>query len=149
MSLWVLPIVKFRALWGAALVGGISKCWCHFRARNRGNIFLASIIEFFSIFDLANDKSCIPMGGGEVHGDHIILHPGCGHKPCIDVASNLLAIELQLDVRIACNGLQQKFQHAEYFTCDPLISQPIFIPSSNGFHHYSWWCDGAIIISIE
>ena len=49
---------------GAALVGGISKCWCHFRARNRGNIFLASIIEFFSIFDLANDKSCIPMEGG-------------------------------------------------------------------------------------
>ena len=57
---------------------------------------------------------------------------------CTDIASNLLAIELQLDVRFACNGLQQKFQHAEYFTCDPLISQPIFIPSSNGFHHYSW-----------
>ena len=49
---------------GAALVGGISKCWCHFRARNRGNIYLASIIEFFSIFDLANDRSCIPLGGG-------------------------------------------------------------------------------------
>ena len=137
MSLWVWPIVKFRALWGAALVGGISKCWFHFRARNRGNIFLASIIDFFSIFDFAND------------GDHVILCPGCGHEPCTDVASNLLAIELQLDVRIACNGLQQKFQHAEYFTCEPLISQPIFIPSSNGFHHYSWWCDGAIIISIE
>ena len=133
MSLWVWPVVKLRALWGAALVGGISKCWCHLRARNRGNLFLASILEFFSIFDLANDKSCIPM------------HP----EPCTDVTSPLLTIELQLDVRIACNGLQQKFQHAEYFTCDPLISQPIFIPSSNGFHHYSWWCDGAIIISIE
>ena len=37
---------------GAALLGGIPKCWCHFRARNRGNIFLASIIEFFfSFFD--------------------------------------------------------------------------------------------------
>ena len=91
------PIVKFRALWGAALVGGISKCWCHFRATNQGNIFLASIIEFFSIFDLANDKTCIPMGGG-AQGDHVILRPGCGHKPCTDVASNLLAIELKLDV---------------------------------------------------
>ena len=30
-------------------------------------------------------------------------------KPCIDVASNLLGIDLQLDVRIACDGLQQKF----------------------------------------
>ena len=74
-------------------------------------------------------------GGGGAHGNHVILRPGCGHKPCTDVTSNLLAIELQLDVRIACNGLQQKFQHAEYFTCDPLISQPIFIPSLNGFHH--------------
>ena len=49
---------------GAVLVGGISKCWCHFRARNRGNIFLASIIEFFSIFDFAIYKGCIPMVGG-------------------------------------------------------------------------------------
>ena len=49
---------------GAALVGGISKCWCHFRARNRGNIFLASIIEFFSIFDLANHIKLYPYWGG-------------------------------------------------------------------------------------
>ena len=118
---------KVKGFVGAALVGGISKCWCHFRARNRGNILLSSIIEFFSILDLANDKNCIPMGEGGAHGDHIILCPGCGHKPCTDIASNLLAIDLQLDVRIACNGLQQKFQHAEYFTCNPLISQPIFI----------------------
>ena len=41
------------------------------------------------------------------------------HKPCTDIASNLLAIELQLDVRIACNGLQQKFQHAEYLYAIP------------------------------
>ena len=47
-------------------------------------------------------------------------------KPCTDVASNLRAIALQLDVRIACDGLQQKLQHAEYFTCDPPITQPIF-----------------------
>ena len=52
--------------------GGISKCWCHFRARNRGNIFLASIIEFFSIFVFANDKSCIPMGGG-----HMVITSFC------------------------------------------------------------------------
>ena len=67
----------------------------------------------------------VSLWGGErggAHGDHVILRPGCGHKPCTDIASNLLAIDLQLDVRIACNGLQQKFQHAEYFTCDPLIS---------------------------
>ena len=135
----------------AALVGGISKCWCHFRARNRGNIFLASIVEYFSIFNLLKIKvvSLSARGRGGTHSDHVILHPGCGHKPWTDIASNLLAIELQLDVRIACNGLQQKFQHAEYFACDPLISQPIFIQSSNSFHHYSWWCDGAIIISIE
>ena len=40
---------------GCPGIGGISKCWCHFRA---------SIIEFFSIFVFASDKSCIPMGGG-------------------------------------------------------------------------------------
>ena len=27
------------------------------------------------------------------------------------------------------------FQHAEHFTCDPLISQSIVIQFSNGFHH--------------
>ena len=36
-------------------------------------------------------------------------------KPCTDVARNLLVIDLHLNVRIACNGFQQKFQHAEYF----------------------------------
>ena len=40
----------------------------------------------------------------------------CAFKPCTDDASNLLAIDLQLDVRIACNGLQQKFQYAKYIT---------------------------------
>ena len=55
--------------------------------------------------------------------------------PCTDVASHLLAIDLRLDVRIACDGLQQKFQHAEYFTCDPSISQPILIQFSRSFHH--------------
>ena len=48
-------------------------------------------------------------------------------KPCTDVVSNLLVIDLGWNVRIACDGLQQKFQHAEYFTCDPLISQSILI----------------------
>ena len=54
-------------------------------------------------------------------------------KPYTDVASNLLAIDLRLDVHIACDGLQQKFQHAEYFTCDPLRSQPLVIRFSNIF----------------
>ena len=50
--------------------------------------------------------------------------------PCTDVAGGLLAIDLRID----CDGLQQKFQHAEYFTCDPLISQPeILIRFSKGF----------------
>ena len=53
-------------------------------------------------------------------------------EPCTDSASHLLAINLPLDVRIACNGLQQKFHH---FTSDPLISQPILIQSSHIFHH--------------
>ena len=48
-------------------------------------------------------------------------------KPCTHVASNLLAIDLQLYVQIVCDGLQLKFQHAEYFTL------PIAI--ANSFHH--------------
>ena len=39
-------------------------------------------------------------------------------KPCTDMASNLIVIGLQNDVRITCDCLQQKFQHAEYFTCN-------------------------------
>ena len=45
-------------------------------------------------------------------------------KPCTDITSNLLGIDLRLDVQIVCDGLQQKFQYAEYSTCEPLISQP-------------------------
>ena len=48
-------------------------------------------------------------------------------KPRTHVASNLVLIEFQLDVQIACDGLQQKFQHAEYFTCNPLITISYFI----------------------
>ena len=48
-------------------------------------------------------------------------------KPWTDIASKLLAIYLRLDIGIACNGFQQKFQHAEYFTCNPLISLQICI----------------------
>ena len=58
-------------------------------------------------------------------------------KPCTDVASSLLVVDVRLDVRIACDGLQHRFQHAEYSTCDPLITQPLFIRLSNGFHCYS------------
>ena len=36
-----------------------------------------------------------------------------------------------MDIQNECDGLQQKFQHAECFTCDPLITQPGF---SNSFH---------------
>ena len=42
-------------------------------------------------------------------------------KPRAHVSCNLLAIDLRLDVRNDCDGLEQKFQHAEYFTSDPLI----------------------------
>ena len=51
-------------------------------------------------------------------------------KPCTDVASNLLAIDLRLNVQIAPDGLQMKFQNAEYFTCNPLIPQQFFIQFS-------------------
>ena len=54
----------------------------------------------------------------------------CGFKPCTNVASNLPKIGLRLDVQIACDGLQQKFHYAEYFTCDPLIFQSF----SSDFH---------------
>ena len=51
-----------------------------------------------------------------------LVYRGCVIKPCTDVACNLPAIDLRLDIRIACNSLQQKFHHAEYFTCDLLIA---------------------------
>ena len=50
-------------------------------------------------------------------------------KPCRDIVSNLLVIDLQL------NGLQKKFQPVEYFYCDPLIPQPIVIRFSNSLYH--------------
>ena len=58
-------------------------------------------------------------------------------KPHTHVAHNLLVIDLQLDVQNDCDGLQQKFQHAEYFTCDPLITLPFAFRFSNDFHCYS------------
>ena len=48
-------------------------------------------------------------------------------KPCTYVACNLLAVDSQLEVQIACDDLYQKFQHAKYFTCDLLIPQSILI----------------------
>ena len=32
-------------------------------------------------------------------------------KACTHMASNLIAIDLRLDVQIVCDGLQQKFRH--------------------------------------
>ena len=43
----------------------------------------------------------------------------CNVKRCTYIPHNLLAINSRLDVRIACDGLQQKFQHAEHFTHAP------------------------------
>ena len=48
-----------------------------------------------------------------------------GLKPCTDVASNLLAIDLRLNIRKAYDGSQQKFQQTQYFTSNPLISQSL------------------------
>ena len=62
-----------------------------------------------------------------------VLHRQLSLKPLTDVTSNLLAIDFQLDIQIACNGLQQKFQHAEYFT---LIFTK-FSPLSSEFHDLS------------
>ena len=58
-------------------------------------------------------------------------------KPLTDFVCNLVGIDLGLDVRNDCDGLQQKFQHADYCTCDSLITQPTFIRFSNNFHYYS------------
>ena len=38
-------------------------------------------------------------------------------------------------LKIAHADLQQKFQHAEYFNCNPLITEPIFIGFLGGFDH--------------
>ena len=51
-----------------------------------------------------------PYWGG---GGHMVITSFCAlvisHKPCTDIASNLLAIELQLDVRMACNRSFKRF----------------------------------------
>ena len=99
MSLWVWPIVKFRALWGAALVGGISKCWCYFRARNRGNIFLASIIEFFQFSTLLTIKVVSLWGGGG--GGHMVIMSFCALVVAISPAPTLQVTYLQL----SCNWM--------------------------------------------
>ena len=62
-------------------------------------------------------------------------------RPCTDIASNLHVIDLKLNAQMACGGLQQKFQHAEYFTCNPFISQSIlnqFSPLISGYHKLSF-----------
>ena len=43
-------------------------------------------------------------------------------KPWTHVAIGLPEIDFRLDVGITCDGVQQKFQHAEYFTRNPLTS---------------------------
>ena len=73
-------------------------------------------LDFFSKF-IMKEYNCSPLGFIYLQKVYITVT-----MPCPDVASNLLAIDLHLDVRIACDSLQQKFQHAEYFTCDPFIS---------------------------
>ena len=60
-----------------------------------------------------------------------------GHiKARTHVACNLLAIDMQLEIRNGCDGLQHNFQHAEYFTCNPLITQPVFIRYPNSLEFY-------------
>ena len=56
--------------------------------------------------------------------------PQVNLKPCTDVASNLLVIDLRLVVWIACDGSKQKFKHAEHLTCDPLVNY------SPNFHRF-------------
>ena len=66
-------------------------------------------------------------------------------KCCTDVASNLLVNGLRLNIRIPCDSLQQKFQHAEYFNCDPLIFSQFYYD----FQKVFTVCDCVIIISIR
>ena len=73
--------------------------------------------------------------GNEVEvGDSVVGGLECGSTSRL---SNLLAMDLRLDVRNDRDGLHCKFQHAEYFTCDPLITRPIFIRFSGSFHQSS------------
>ena len=103
-----------------------------------------------TICDLSHSVCWSPLTDlGHISSFTYACHPLwfiCGHrkgiltsplKPCMDTASNLLVIDLQLDIQIACDGLQEKFQHTEYFTCNLLISQSILIRFSNSFHCYS------------
>ena len=46
-------------------------------------------------------------------------------KPHIHVARILPVFDLQSDIQMAWNDLQQKFKHAESFTCNPLINRAI------------------------
>ena len=63
----------------------------------------------------------------------------CCLKPCIEVASDLVEIGLPLDVRIACDGLQQKFQHAEYFTANIHLIFKQFSLLFSEFHKLSYY----------
>ena len=110
-----------------------------------------------------NPYSChVTVGKGQCRAPDIckyryiavfhMMHWGQVYRPCTDVTSNLLAI----DVRIACDGLQRKFQHAKYFSCDInsyLISQFIFSQFSNiiiifKFFYLSWIVQGLAIMLV-
>ena len=55
-----------------------------------------------------------------------------GLSPVHTLHAILRVIDLRLDNQIACDGLEPKFQHAEYFTCNPLITRIISFACS--FH---------------
>ena len=46
--------------------------------------------------------------------------------PRSHVARNSSAIDLDWTFEMTVNGSQQRFQHTDYFTCNPSITQPIF-----------------------
>ena len=58
-------------------------------------------------------------------------------KPCTHGTSNynIFAIDSKLDILDAGDDLQKKFQHGKIFSCHSLLSRPIFIRLSNGFHN--------------
>ena len=86
------------------------------------------------------------MGGGGEHGDHVILHPGCGHKPCTDVASNLLSCNWMFALlAMACN---RSFNMLMFYMRSFDISAN-FHPIFKRFSPLFLVLDGVIIISIE
>ena len=55
----------------------------------------------------------------------ILLWGHCMYSPVDTLHMIYLKSTCYWNIQMACDDLKQKFQHAEYITCNPLIAQPI------------------------